>query len=405
MTTPTTHESVAAEAHAFFAARAPKRERRGMLHGVGDDDVVGVGLTQPEDEAAEVAEAQRWQRELFDAGLAWLDGPPALGGRGLGPDYVELVAGIAAEYELPSTGTYMVSHGIVAPTILAHGTEEQQRAFLPGIWRGDLICCQLFSEPEAGSDLASLRTTAVRDGDDWIVTGQKVWSSFAHVAKLGELLVRTGPPESRHRGLSMFLIDMDSPGIDVRPLRQVTGSEHFNEVFLDGVRVPDARRLGPVDGGWNIAMTTVGSERSVLGRAHNGIMIEPVIRLFALARSTGAIEDPAIQDLLAECWAREQVLHETATRLRDAGGPAPGSVVKLMTTSDMEYYSDVAARLLGYRMVADTGAWGTYSWSQLLLSAPSHRIAGGSDEIQRNILAERVLGLPREERPVSEKSA
>jgi alkylation response protein AidB-like acyl-CoA dehydrogenase len=392
---PLSLAEIEAEAEAFFAARVPRRSGA-VVHGSGPDGVIGVGHHSSESEEAELARAQHWQRELYDAGLAWVDGPAEYGGRGLSAEHAHVVAEVAARFEVPVTSCFMVSHSIVGPTILAHGTPEQKRAHLPGIWRGDTVCCQLFSEPEAGSDLAGLRTTARRDGDGWVVTGQKLWSSYAHVSRLGELLARTGDPGSRHRGLTVFLVDMASPGIEVRPLRQITGGQHFNEVFLDQVWIPDSARVGPVDGGWAIAMTTVTNERSVLGREHNGIMLDPVRRLFALAAERGADEDPAVQELLADCWAREQLLHETAARL--AGDPRGPSVVKLMMTSDMERYSEVAARLLGYRMVVDTGAWGTFSWSELLLNAPAHRIAGGSDEIQRNILAERVLGLPREAR-------
>ncbi|GAA3516298.1 acyl-CoA dehydrogenase family protein [Aeromicrobium panaciterrae] len=395
----TSLEDLATEAHAFFSARVPVRVRGGMTHGDGSDDIIGVGLDKGDSEEVEVEQAREWQRALFDAGLAWVDGPTEFGGRGLSPEHARLVDEIATGYAVPTPSCFMVSHEIVAPTILVHGTLEQKEAYLSGIWRGDIVCCQLFSEPEAGSDLASLRTTARRDGDDWIVSGQKVWSSYAHVAQLGELLVRTGPPGSRHRGLSTFLIDMSTPGIDVRPLRQVTGSEHFNEVFLDEVRIPDSARIGAVDSGWTIALTTMSNERSVLADEHNGIMIDPVLRLFALARASGAIDDPAVQDLLAECWAREQILRTTGSRLGADETSPPGSVVKLMMTSDMQFYIEVANRLLGYRMIADTGEWGTFSWSQLLLSAPSHRIAGGTDEIQKNIIAERVLGLPRDVRP------
>jgi alkylation response protein AidB-like acyl-CoA dehydrogenase len=389
---------IAAETHAFLSARVPLLLARAPI-GVGNDDVVGVGLDRGDSEKATIECAQQWQRELFDAGLAWLDGPLELGGRGLTPAHVEVFNRVKAGYDVPSTTCFMVSHEIVAPTILLHGTPEQRSKYLPGIWRGDIICCQLFSEPEAGSDLASLRTTATRTEQGWVVNGQKVWSSFAHHARLGELLARSGTPDSRHRGITAFLLAMDEPGIAVRPLRQLTGNEHFNEVFLEDVKISDDDRLGEVNQGWGIALTTLGSERSLLSDPYNGIMLQPVDRLFSLAESVGAMDDPAIQDLLAECWAREQILRTTGERLIDGGEASAGSVVKLMMTADMEFYVDVASRLLGYRMIADTGAWGNYSWSQLLLGAPAHRIAGGSDEIQKNILAERTLGLPRETRP------
>jgi alkylation response protein AidB-like acyl-CoA dehydrogenase len=393
-----TPADIAAETHAFLAARVPLLPARTPI-GVGNDDVVGVGLDRGESEKATIERAQQWQRELFDAGLAWIDGPTEFGGRGLTRAHVEVFNRVKAGYDVPSTTCFMVSHEIVAPTILLHGTPEQRAKYLPGIWRGDIICCQLFSEPEAGSDLASLRTTATRTEHGWTVNGQKVWSSFAHHARLGELLARTGTPDSRHRGITAFLLDMAEPGIDIRPLRQLTGNEHFNEVFLDDVKIGDDDRLGEVNQGWSIALTTLGSERSLLSDPYSGIMLQPVDRLFSLAESVGAMGDPAIQDLLAECWAREQILRTTGARLVEGSEASSGSVVKLMMTADMEFYVDVASRLLGYRMIADTGAWGNYSWSQLLLGAPAHRIAGGSDEIQKNILAERTLGLPRGGRP------
>jgi alkylation response protein AidB-like acyl-CoA dehydrogenase len=399
--TPTVGNSLdelVAEAHAFLDGRVPRRAAFQL--GVGPDDVVGVGFHDGQSEREEVEAARAWQRDLFDAGLAWVDGPVEYGGRGLDAEHRHRVDQVLSEYEVPNTACFMVGHEIVGPTILVHGTPAQKAAYLPGIWRGDIICCQLFSEPGAGSDLASLRTAARPDVDGWVVDGQKVWSSYAHLAQLGELLARTGEPAARHRGITAFLVDMETPGIDVRPLRQITGAEHFNEVFFDDVRVPDDRRLGEVDGGWPIALTTLSSERALMGDEHNGLMNDPVRRLFALADVTGAASDPAVQELLAEAWEREQIVRQTARRSsEDGASPHVGSVLKLMSTDDMEFYIAVATRLLGTRLVLDTGAWGTFAWSQLLLGAPAHRIAGGSDEIQRNILAERVLGLPRDPRP------
>jgi alkylation response protein AidB-like acyl-CoA dehydrogenase len=394
-----TLDEIEAEARAFAEGRVPRRTSD-LRIGEGPDDVMGVGLESATSEEQEVAEARAWQNALYDAGLAWVDGPVELGGRGLGLEHRQRVDRVLHEYELPNTGCFMVAHDIVAPAILVHGTERQRHDYLPPIHRGDLICCQLFSEPGAGSDLASIRTVARRVDDGWVVNGQKVWSSFAHLAQVGELLARTGDPEDRHRGITAFLLDMGSPGVEVRPLRQITGVEHFNEVFLDDVFVPDSQRIGEVDGGWPIALTTLDSERSMMGEENNGLLIDPVRRLFALAESTGQADDPAVRELLAEAWAREQIVRQTARRsLVEEPAGQWASVLKLLSTDDMEFYLAVATRLLGSRMVLDTGRWGTYAWSQLLLGAPAHRIAGGSDEIQKNILAERILGLPRDPRP------
>lgn len=396
----TTLEEITAETRAFLEVRVSRRKTSSDRPGEGSDDVMGVGLQRGQSELDEVEAARKWQRELFDAGLAWVDGPVEHGGRGLSDAHRHQVHRLIAEYDVPNTGCFMVGHDIVGPTILEHGTAAQKEAYLPGIWRGDIICCQLFSEPGAGSDLASLRTAARPTDDGWVVDGQKVWSSFAHYSQLGELLARTGERADRHRGITAFLIDMDAPGVDVRPLRQITGTEHFNEVFLDGVAVPDDRRLGEVNGGWPIALTTLSSERSLMGDEHNGLMNDPVRKLFALAESTGVDADPAVQELLAEAWEREQIVRQTARRSLDAPDDEHlGSVMKLMMAADMEFYIATATRLLGSRLVVDTGEWGTYAWSQLLLGAPAHRIAGGSDEIQRSIIAERVLGLPRDPRP------
>jgi len=394
--------ALAGEAQAFYASRVARRAPVLQAWGSSSDEIMGVATRSGEEEREEVAAARAWQAELFEAGLAWVDGPREYGGRGLTAAHARLVRAIAADYQVPNTSCFMVSHDIVGPTILAHGTAEQKERWLPALWRGDVIACQLFSEPEAGSDLASLRTTAVRDGDHWVVTGQKIWSSGAHYSGVGELLARTGPASDRHRAITAFLVEMDSPGIEVRPLRQITGSEHFNEVFFDAVRIPDSARLGPVNGGWPVARTTLGGERSLMAEEHNGIMDDPVRRLFALARHSGREANPAIMELLGEAWLRDQVLHVTGDRLEATEGAPPGSVVKLMMTANMEYYISLAGRLLGTRMIADTGEWGTYSWSRLLLGAPAHRIAGGTDEIQKNIIAERVLGLPREPHPLPE---
>jgi alkylation response protein AidB-like acyl-CoA dehydrogenase len=390
--------ALAAEVHAFLSARVPRRRHAHAGWGEGTDAVMALSTLRGEAELAELEVAKAWQRDLYDAGLAWVDGPTAYGGRGLDAECARLVRRIVAEYEAPLTSHFMVSFDIVGPTILAHGTAEQKARWLPSVWRGETVCCQLFSEPEAGSDLASLRATAVRDGDEWVIQGQKVWSSGAHYSQLGELLARTGTTADRNRGITAFLVEMDRPGIEVRPLRQMNGNEHFNEVFFDDVRIPDSNRLGPVNGGWAVAQTTLGGERAFISDENSGILNDPVRKLFALAAHTGAFADAAIREQLAEAWARQQILQTTGDRL-EGSEPPPESVIKLQMGENMEFFYSVAGRMLGPRMTVDTGAWGTYAWSDLLLGAPAHRIAGGSDEIQRNIIAERLLGLPREPRP------
>jgi alkylation response protein AidB-like acyl-CoA dehydrogenase len=385
----------------FLDAHA-KRRTSGRELAAAELDMVVPHDVPGTDEASELERARSWQRSLFDAGLAWLDGPVAFGGRGLDPQAAAAVRSIMDDYEIPSLSLVTVSHNIVAPVIAKHGTLPQQQRWLSALWRSDAIACQLFSEPEAGSDLASLRTSAVRDGDDWVVTGQKVWSSGAHYSQVGELLARTGTPADRHRGITAFLLDMSSPGIEIRRIQQMNGGRHFNEVFLDHVRVPDADRLGPVNGGWAIAMSTLGVERAGMttrGSA-GGYVNHPFLRFTAAARELGLVTDPAVQELLAETWIREQLAAVLAERVAAGGPQAPApSVGKLATVSDLKFYAAAASRLLGDRMIANTGEPGMYAWAHFLLTSPAQRIAGGADQIQRNIIAERVLGLPRDPLP------
>ncbi len=368
-----------------------------------NDDIVSLARTEGESEVEEVARAKQWQAKLFDAGFAWPEGPREFGGLELDPTHAQELRTVMAEYQTPNTGCFIVSHNIVGPTILAHGSADQKSRWLRSLWRGDEISCQLFSEPEAGSDLASLRTSARSDGDEWIVNGQKVWTSGAHYSEVGELLVRTGSAEQRHRGITAFLVDMTLPGITVKPLRQMSGGEHFNEVFFDNVRLRDSDRLGPLNAGWGVAMTTLGSERSLLVDESSGIVNQPVARLFEIARRTGQLDDPSIQELLAEAWCRETTIRATGARMNeDASGAPPPSVAKLMLVDDLRFYTELAGRIVGPSMVADNGEWGRYAWSHLLLASPAQRIAGGTDEIQRNIIAERVLGLPKDRIPTQE---
>jgi alkylation response protein AidB-like acyl-CoA dehydrogenase len=370
-----------------------------------NDDVVSLARTEGESEVEEVKLAKEWQALLFDAGFAWLEGPSEYGGRDLDPESARALHRVMAQYQTPNTGCFIVSHNIVGPTIRHHGTKEQKDRWLKALWRGDEISCQLFSEPEAGSDLASLRTTAVKDGDEWVINGQKVWTSGAHYSKVGELLARTGTPEQRHRGITAFLLEMDTPGVTIRPLRQMSGGEHFNEVFLDNVRIKDSDRLGDLNAGWGVAMTTLGSERSLLADESSGIVNQPVARLFESASRSNQLEDTSIQELLAEAWGRETIIRAMGACMNEEGSDVPPpSVAKLMLVDDLRFYIDVAARLNGPAMIADAGGWGRFAWSQLLLATPAQRIAGGTDEIQKNIIAERVLGLPKDRVPTQENA-
>jgi len=292
----------------------------------------------------------------------------------------------------------------VAPTILAHATEEVKEAYLRKMWRGDIVACQLFSEPSSGSDLASLQTRAVRDGDEWVLNGQKVWTSGAQVSDIGEIICRTDPELPKHRGLTGFVVDMHAPGVEVRPLRQMTGGASFNEVFFTDVRVPDSHRLGEVNGGWTVALTTLMNERAAIGGGGGGVGLPTSARLIEVARATGTNTDPLVRQQLAEIVINDRVAGYTNRRAmaKIAQGQLPGpemSLAKLSLTANMVRTYEALSSMLGPKLVVDTGDWGTYAWTQYLLGVPGMRIAGGSDEVMRNIIGERVLGLPKEPAP------
>ena len=285
---------------------------------------------------------------------------------------------------------------------MAFGDETQRAQFVGRFLRSEELCCQLFSEPGAGSDLAGLACRARLDGDEWVVNGQKVWSSGARFAAWGELIARSDPDVVKHKGLTAFIIPMDLPGIEIREIKQMSGGASFNEVFFNDVRVPDSMRLGDVGDGWRVALTTLGFERDHSGGSHNGRVGGSWSQLLATARALGVTTDPIIRQQLAAAYTHQRIETLTNRRLADmssGGAPGPeGSLSKLLWTKGMSIYSDVVSRILGPALIADTGAWGTYAWGEHVLGAPGYRIAGGSDEIQRNIIGERLLALPAEPR-------
>jgi alkylation response protein AidB-like acyl-CoA dehydrogenase len=398
-------EQFEAEARAFLDANATRRsDDNTFTWGQGSDNVSLFPERTPEQDAADVAAARGWAQKVFDAGFGWITGPPAYGGRGLPRDYQRIYGTVAADYAMPSMAVYGIGLGMVAPTILAHATDEVREAYLRPMYRGDIIGCQLFSEPGAGSDLASLQTRAVRDGDEWLVTGQKVWTSGAHLSDIGEIICRTDPDQPKHRGLTGFVVDMHAPGVEVRPLRQMTGGASFNEVFFTDVRVPDSHRLGDVNGGWTVALTTLMNERAAIGGGGGGVGLPTSTRLIELARARGRAGDDLIRQQLATVLINERVARYTNLRAmaKVAVGQLPGpelSLAKMALTANMTRTCDLLSSILGPALVADTGEWGTYAWSEFLLGVPGMRIAGGTDEVLRNIIGERVLGLPKEPAP------
>jgi alkylation response protein AidB-like acyl-CoA dehydrogenase len=346
-----------------------------------------------EAEAALIARWMAWQKHKYAAGYGAIAWPGAFGGAGLSAAHQQVFNEEEAAFVVPDGHEVCsVTINLVAPTIRAFGTEEQQHRFIPRFLGGEELCCQLFSEPGAGSDLAGVTTKAVRDGEDWVLDGQKVWSSGAQFSQWGEAICRTDASVPKHAGQTAFLVPLDAAGVETRPIRQMTGGSSFNEVFLTGVRIPDSLRLGPVGGGWKVALTTLGFERATSGQHARGVG-GSWPQVLALARATGRTRDPVMRQQLARLYSVDRV----RSWRRGDSGPT-GSIGKLAWTEWMQEVSDVVSELLGPRLTADTGEWGTYEWTKHVLGAPGYRIAGGSDEIQRNIIAERVLGLPGEPR-------
>jgi alkylation response protein AidB-like acyl-CoA dehydrogenase len=399
--TPTIEE-FRAEALAFLEANAKPRVKVVEKWGEGSDRVGLLSEKSEEEEAAELAAAKAWKALEFDAGFGWITGPARYGGRELPAAYQRLYNELKAGFDTPNESAFGIGLGMVAPTILAHATEKVKDLYLRRLHRGDIIACQLFSEPGAGSDLAGLQTRAVRDGDEWVINGQKVWTSGAHYSDIGEIICRTDPDAPKHKGLTGFIVDMKAPGVEVRPLRQMTGGASFNEVFFTDVRVPDDHRLGDVNQGWTVALTTLMNERASIGAGGVGTG-GGTTRVFQLARHLGRHTDPVARQALADLYTRFQVARWNNQRALDKikAGQAPGpelSLAKLSLTQNLQRLSDVVSLLLGPKLVADSGEWGTYAYAELVLGVPGIRIAGGTDEVMRNIIGERVLGLPKEPR-------
>jgi alkylation response protein AidB-like acyl-CoA dehydrogenase len=352
-------------------------------------------------------------RARFDAGLAWVHYPVGLGGLGMPRSEQPLVDRLFAEAGSPdnSSRTNGIGLGMAAPTILAFGTDEQKQRFLRPLWTGEQIWCQLFSEPGAGSDLAAVATRAVRDGDEWVVNGQKVWTSVAHKAQLAILVARTDPSVPKHDGLTYFLCDMTQPGVDVRPLRQITGEAEFNEVFLTDVRIPDSQRLGAEGEGWKVANATLNNERVAIGGGaapRESGMVGVVAQTW---RDRPDLRTHDTHQRLVSLWVEAEVARLTGKRLQEKlakGQPGPeGSAMKLtfarlaqqLSGLEVELLADDGLRYEDWTMVRPdavsfTGKDAGYRY----LRAKGNSIEGGTSEILLNIIAERVLGLPAEPR-------
>ncbi len=402
-----TEEEFEQDALAFLEANAKLRVEEKKGWGQGSDSVALFAERSDQEEAAEVEAAKAWRQQVFDAGFGWITGPKAYGGRELPAAYERIYHAREAAFDTPPQTPFGIGLGMVAPTIRAHATEATKQRYLRGLYRGDIIACQLFSEPGAGSDLASLQTRAERDGDEWRITGQKVWTSVAQFADIGEIICRTDPSLPKHRGLTGFVIDMHAPGVEVRPLRQMTGGATFNEVFFTDVRVPDDHRLGDVNQGWTVALTTLMNERAAIGAGGAGVGgVLGGDRVIELLRHIGRNDDPLLRQRLADIYINGKVASYTNERAmaKIKAGQLPGpemSIAKLSLTNNMSRVGELVSLALGPRMTADTGEWGTYAWSELVLGTPGVKVAGGTDEVMKNIIGERVLGLPKEPSPAS----
>jgi alkylation response protein AidB-like acyl-CoA dehydrogenase len=345
---------------------------------------------------ADLDAARKWQALKADAGWAGLTWPVEFGGRAAAPMHQVIFNQEVADFDAPEV-IFSIGVHMGGPTLIAHANDEQKQRWLRRLLRGDDIWCQLFSEPDAGSDLASLRTAAVQDGDEFVVNGQKVWSSGAHYADWGMLLARTDPSAPRHAGISWIGLDMRTPGITVRPLKQMNGGAHFNEVFLEDVRVPVANVVGAVNDGWTVTTTTLLNERLMAGDLLG--QDDMVASLIELAREHGASQSPLIRHDLARIVEASHTLrylnYGLLTSISRTGFPSPGAAVaKLATARLFADAADLALRILGPAGVACSSPW-----QQARLEAPALRIGGGTDEVLKNVIGERVLGLPREPRP------
>lgn len=401
----------------------PRRAAGTTGHAAAD---LAVFHNLPDEEERRLLDRCRgYQRARYDAGYQALTLPRENGGPGLTAAHAAVFAEEESAFDVPpSTELISVTVRLVAMAVSLFGTPEQRETHARAFLRTDLLACQLFSEPGAGSDLAALRTRARREeggssspgragsGGDWVIDGQKVWTSGAQFADHGLLLARTDPDVVKQAGITAFLVPMDSPGVEIRPIRQMSGGASFNEVFLGGVRVPDALRIGRPGQGWEVANATLAFERTASGSGNRrkGGTFDDVL---ALARSLHRTGDPLVRQRLADLYVRGALRAATVERVAraSAAGGRPGpeaSLTKLMASELLTRTGQVAAELMGARITADTGEPGTFAWTEHLLGAPGYRLAGGTDQIQRNLIGERVLKLPGEPRvdkvPFSELS-
>jgi alkylation response protein AidB-like acyl-CoA dehydrogenase len=380
-----------------------RKEVRHWLETNVPDDLRGRAFASSRADRDEVRRLRAWQKTMHAAGYVGMDWPREFGGRGA--SIVEMVI-LYQEMARAESPQFVNRGGIsmLGPTLMKHGTPAQQRRFLPKILTAEELWCQGFSEPNAGSDLANLQTRAVRDDGHFVVNGQKVWTSMAHVADWCFLLVRTSPDAPKHKGISFLLVDMTTPGITVRPLRQITGEAEFNEVFFDNVRVPSEHLVGRLDEGWSVAITTLAYERDLLTFIRHVSLRNALHRLVRLVQQQKKSTDPIVRQKVASLWTSEQALqlngYRSLTNILRGGAPGPeGSTSKLFWSQVDQDLAQTATEVIGpYSQIAPGSPWapddGQWEFYELLARASG--IRAGTSEILRNILAERVLGLPKD---------
>ena len=351
-------------------------------------------------------QAKVWQKQKYDAGWACMGWAPEFGGRGASAIEEVIWRQEESQYDLPAN-FFLIGQGMIGPTLMAWASDEDKARFLPPLASGEEVWCQLFSEPAGGSDLAALRTRAERDGDDWVINGQKIWTSGAHYSDYGVIVVRTDPTVPKHKGLSYFYVDMKAPGVEVKPIKQLTGDSDFNEVYFTDVRVSDSQRLGEVGQGWQVSLTTLMNERAAIGGSFGQMDVSLAMSVAEEVEIDGrpALEDTAVRARIANWYVQEAGLKYTGYRSLTAlsRGALPGpenSIGKLVGAPKMQAMSSYLMDLLGASgAIADESLAAKAGIIQrAYMGAPGLRIAGGTDEIMANIIAERVLGLPQEPR-------
>ena len=376
--------------HDWLDANAPKKDSSKTMAGVND-------------EAEYLAEAAKWQKKKYDAGWAMLHWPKEYGGINASPIERIIWGQEESKFDVPR-GVYDIGLGMCGPVLMEYATEEQKQRYLPPMAEGKEIWCQLFSEPSAGSDVAGLRSKAVKNGDNWIINGQKVWTSGAHYSDFGILVVRHDPDAEKHKGLTFFFLDMKSPGIEVRPIKQITGTSNFNEVYFNDVVIPDSQRLGEIGDGWKVAITTLMNERLAVGDA-NGVDVEDAFKLAKKQDDEGdiLINDGSVRDSIADWYCEAKGLSNTKLRTMSAlsKGETPGpeaSITKIVSANKLQSIGNFGIDSMDMAGMLRSDEGVSRSFQNAWLGAPGLRIAGGTDEILKNIIAERILGLPQDPR-------